>query len=281
MNGHVSPSLVRSGRLQPKVAPLLLALDTSSEVGSVAVARGGEVLARGMVLDQRNQAAHLVPMIRSTLAKAEVERGELDGIVVGQGPGSFTGVRIAAATARGMAMALGCPVWARSSLAGAAASFGAVIPESLRFDADVPDAGLPDDAHAWPRYVLLDARADRVYAGCYRFREDGMEELRAPDALTIDELLAQDLVPETLFCGSGARLHAELVKGEGFTVLPYPAGLPTAEGLLRVHHLHPGDSPLDPGSRWEPEYLRASAAERESQVHLRGLAGSPEGGSGE
>src|SRR5690606_14808617 len=105
-------------------------------------------------------------------------------------------------------------------------------------------------AHAWPRYVLFDARADRVYAGCYLFRAGGMEELRSPDALTIDELLAQDLVPETLFCGSGAQAHTELLRGEGFTVLPYPAGLPTAEGLLRVHHLHPGARPLDPGSRW-------------------------------
>lgn len=269
------PSGSRPGFQAP--APLLLALDTSGEVGSVAVARGGQVLARGMVLDRREQAARLVPVIHRVLEEAGLARQEVDGLVVGRGPGSFTGVRIAAATARGIAMALECPVWAWSSLAGAAASHGAEIPDALRLESDIPSVELPKDAERWPRYVLFDARADRVYAGCYRFPAEGMEELRSPEALTIDELLAQDLPGHTLFCGSGALAHAELLDGEGFTVLPYPAGLPTAEGLLRVHHLHPGASPLDPGSRWEPQYLRASSAEREFRDRSRELAGSPEG----
>jgi tRNA threonylcarbamoyl adenosine modification protein YeaZ len=277
------PSGARPGSQAP--APLLLALDTSGEVGSVAVARGGRVLARGMVLDRREQAARLVPAIRRVLEEAGVGRQEVDGLVVGRGPGSFTGVRIAAATARGIAMALGCPVWAWSSLAGAAASHGADIPDALRLESDLPSVALPEDAVSWPRYVLFDARADRVYAGCYRFPDGGMEELRSPEALTVDELLARELPGDTLFCGSGALAHAELLDGEGFTVLPYPAGLPTAEGLLRVHLLHPGASPLDPGSRWEPEYLRVSSAERESRGRLQdpgvSPSGSPEGAASE
>jgi tRNA threonylcarbamoyladenosine biosynthesis protein TsaB len=252
--------------------PLLLALDTSTGVGSVAVARGGTILAREMVLNQRKQAARLIPAVEAALEDAGVGREELEGIVVGRGPGSFTGVRIAAATARGLAMALGCPLWAWSSLAGAAASHGARLPRSLRLEAEVQPVILPQGADCWPRYALFDARADRVYGACYRFLPHGMEELLPPRALTVDELLREVLPPNTLLCGSGALAHVDLLEDAGHTVLPYPAGLPTAEGLLRVHALQGEVPPLDPGSRWEPDYLRASSAERE--------AGAREGAGG-
>lgn len=259
--------------MKPAGEPLLLALDTSTGVGSVAVARGPEILAREMVLNQRKQASRLVPVIRRVMEEAGVEGDALHGLVVGRGPGSFTGVRIAAATARGMAMALERPLWAWSSLAAAAASHGATVPGPLRLDPDFGSVALSGEEEAWPRYALFDARADRVYGACYRFLPGRMEELSPPEALTVDELLAKELSHETLFCGSGALAHVDLLEGEGFTVLPYPAGLPTAEGLLRVHRLHPGALPLDPGSRWEPEYLRGSSAERESTGHEVGRDG--------
>lgn len=250
----------------PPGGPALLAMDTSSGFGSVAVERGGEVVARALLLRRGEQAARLIPAIDEVLADARVERAEIGGIVVGRGPGSFTGVRIAAATARGLARGLDVPLWAWSSLAAGAASFSAWVPQALRIHAVAGSLDLPDEADAWPRLVLFDARADRLYAACYRFISGRMEEVVEPHATTVDELLERELPENALFCGEGAHRHAEVLDGAGHRILPFPAGLPTAEGLLRIHALHPGAKPEAPGSRWEPDYLRPSQPDREART---------------
>ncbi len=256
----------RSSRSTPAAGSVLLAIDTSSGFGSVAVSRRDEVRARALLLRRGEQAALLVPTIEGVLEDAGVARTDLTGIVVGRGPGSFTGVRIAAATARGLSRGLGVPLWTWSSLAGAAASYRAQIPAALRAHAVPRRLDLPDEAEAWPRYVLFDARADRLYAACYRFLPGVVEETVAPEAITLDDLLRRDLPENVLFCGDGAHRHAEVLDGEGHRILPFPAGLPTAEGLLRIHALHPDAAPEPAGSRWEPDYLRPSQPEREAEV---------------
>jgi tRNA threonylcarbamoyladenosine biosynthesis protein TsaB len=239
----------------------LLALETSSPVGSVAVARGRSILARRFLPVPGGHAARIVPAVRDALEEAGVDRTELDGIVVGRGPGSFTGVRIAAATARGLALGLGIPLWPWSSLAGAAASLRVELPLSL-----FPDLGpapeLPDESEGWPLVVLLDARDRRVYAGCFRLLPGRMDTLFPPRATTVDGILEEDLPPNALFCGDGALRHAGTLERAGYVVLPPPTGVPTAEGVLRVHGLNQGEPPVPPGSRWEPEYLRGSSARR-------------------
>ena len=124
---------------------VILAFDTSSAVGSVAVGRGGIVLAQQELEQQRKHASALIPAISTVLSEAGIDKSELDGIVVGEGPGSFTGGRVAAATAKGMAHALEVPLWPVSSLAAIALS--------------VRGFGI--------RYVLFDARKQRVYGACY------------------------------------------------------------------------------------------------------------------
>ena len=84
---------------------ILLAMDTSTALGTVAVACGREVLARAELGEQRTHASGLVPAIAEVLDEAGVDREELSGVVVGSGPGSFTGVRVAAATAKGLTYA--------------------------------------------------------------------------------------------------------------------------------------------------------------------------------
>ncbi len=245
---------------------VLLALDTSSTFGSVAVSVNGAVTARGWILERSAQAARLVPAIERTLDEAGLDRKALEGIVVGRGPGSFTGVRIAAATARGLARALGIPVWARSSLAAAAASHGAQVPATLRTPATPTALELSPEAEAWPRFVLFDARADRLYGGCWRILPGKIEELVPPAAFTVDSFLDLDLPPHILLCGDGAHAHAEVLEAHDHRILPYPAGLPLAEGLLRLHRLDPDRVPDSASSdgRWEPDYLRPSQPEREA-----------------
>jgi tRNA threonylcarbamoyladenosine biosynthesis protein TsaB len=251
---------VRAGDLPDDV--LLLAFDTSTPVGSVAVARGGEILTRGLLLRRGEHASQLLPRIADLLLDVGVGRGDLDGIVVGRGPGSFTGVRIAAATARGLARALGIPLWAVSSLAGAAASVRARIPDGVAREPGFDFVELPEGAEEWPRFVLFDARGERVYAGCYRFADRVMEVLVEPRADTLSGIMARDLPHQVVFCGDGALRHGPALEGRGRLVLPFPAGLPTGEGLLEVLRLSPGALSEPRGSRWEPEYLRGGRVKR-------------------
>ncbi len=233
---------------------LLLAFDTSTTRASVAVGRGAEVLARAFIDRPGAHASLLLPRIEEVLDRAGVAPGELEGLVVGAGPGSFTGVRVAAATAKGLARGLGVPLWAFSSLAAAAASAGATVPEEWQHAPGGDRAGAAPAGR--PLYVLFDARGERVYAACLRYAPPVLESLVVPGASTVGAVLEGHVPDGALFAGDGALRHAEAIRRAGHGIQPPPAGIPTAEGLLRLADLEPERAPEDPGS-WEPRYMRA------------------------
>jgi tRNA threonylcarbamoyladenosine biosynthesis protein TsaB len=105
----------------PAEPPLILAFDTSAARCAAALVSGGRVLAARDEATERGHAERLLPMLEEALAEAGVGWSGLDGIAVCTGPGNFTGVRIAVAAARGLALALGVPavgVTAFEALAG-------------------------------------------------------------------------------------------------------------------------------------------------------------------
>lgn len=237
-----------------------LAFDTSTGLGSVAVgAPGGGVAGRRLLRRQGAHASALVPAIRDVLEEAGVERSRLGCVVVGAGPGSFTGVRVAAATAKGLVRALGVPLRAVSSLAAGAVTAGLAI-----HGLDPPPLG--DAEGDRPRLVLFDARGERVYAGSYRITGGRLETVRTPRATRIGAILESDPDPATLFCGDGARRHRDRLEARGYRVLPPPAGVPTADALLRITALEPGSPPVEDPARWQPEYLRAWQSGREREA---------------
>jgi tRNA A37 threonylcarbamoyladenosine modification protein TsaB len=122
-------------------------------------------------------------------------------------------------------------------------------------------AVLSEGERACPRYVLFDARSDRVYGACYRPTGSGLEVLIPPHSTTIGEVLSGDL-PVSVFAGDGAQKHADEIRGAGFTLLPAPFGMPTAAGLLRALANSPSREPVEDVARWQPEYLRSFSAER-------------------
>jgi tRNA threonylcarbamoyladenosine biosynthesis protein TsaB len=220
---------------------LCLALETSGRLGSVAVGVPGRAGAETRLEIPGNHAAELIPRIESTLSAANARRSDLAGIVVGSGPGSFTGVRIAAATGKGLAHALGIPLWAFSSLEAAA---------------------LAADAEPSTRCVLFDARGDRVYAACYRVDVDGIETIIPPHATRIGDLIDDEIPADALFMGTGAARHRSALEEARRMVLDEPAGIPTARALLRLLELRPDRRPIAASNPWEPEYVKESSAQR-------------------
>lgn len=241
-----------------------VALETAGPVGSVALARGGGVLGQ-VLLEERGQHQRLlVPALDRLMAEAGMERDALEGVVVGAGPGSFTGVRIAAAAGKAIAHVLALPMWAVSSLAGAAVAERVLEADPELWPA-LPGVEPLDEApaEALPRYVLFDARGDRVYAGCYRRTAAGLETIVGPRGTRLGEILDEDVPEGSVFVGDAALRHRDRLRAAGYQVLAAPAGVPSAAGLLYVLAADENPAPLEDPARWQPDYLRASSAERE------------------
>lgn len=226
---------------------LFLAMDTSNREGSVAIGKGSpggavEVLVRAILPSDEEHAASLANRVHGLLQEVGAKPGHLSGIVVGAGPGSFTGVRVGAATGKAMSWALEIPLWAFSSLAGAA-------------------AGIEDDP-VRPRLVLFDARGERVYVGGYRVLADKVEPLISPRASTVGDVLSALVPPGALLMGDGALRHRDILEGAGHRILSSPSGWPSAFGLLRLLSLDPGSGRVSHRGRWEPDYLREAGAAR-------------------
>lgn len=233
-------------------AGCFLGIESSGSPGSVAVAVDGAVVAARFLGEQADHAARLIPAIRGALTDAGRGRDELDGVVVGAGPGSFTGARVGAAAAKGLARALDVPLYATSSLRAAA-----FAEESL---AGAPAVGAPPfPPHAPPlspegrqiRYVLVDARGGRIYGACYDVGVGGPVEVIPPHGGTIVGAINRRSPVGTVFAGSGAEAHKRTLQAAGYVVAPPPAGVPVAAAVLRCCRWAPVDA-----ADWEPEYVR-------------------------
>jgi tRNA threonylcarbamoyladenosine biosynthesis protein TsaB len=223
----------------------ILALDTCDRTVGVAVAIGGAVACSRVENSPQRHSERLLALVDEALVGVGVEKGDLDGIAVTRGPGSFTGVRVGIATAKGLAFALGIPVLGVSSLTalwGSAAPFpGVVVP-------------------------LLDARKGQVYATARHGWEGGgtlMEE-GAWYPQQVLEALADTEQP-CLFLGSGLGAYRDTFArglGERFWAAPETrwAIHPGAVAVAGAAALRRGEA-MSPGEL-TPTYRRLSEAEQ-------------------
>lgn len=221
----------------------VLALDTSTETGSVAVGSGDKLLAEVVLRVGAGHSSALLPAVDYAMRAAGLGAGDLQAVVVGAGPGSFTGVRVAAATTKGVVHALGVPMFAFSGLLAIAAAAGANGREVC---------------------AVLGARRRDVFAACYGFGDGKVTEVLAPEACSLDELLRRfrGTVPP-VFAGEGAVLHQDEIKHAlGAPIVPEFIGLPRASALLWLLRTAPEKGLVADPAAWEAGYLRASGAER-------------------
>ena len=147
---------------------IVLGIDTSTRFASVAIVQDGVVLAEATG-DGRGHGSDLLVLVDAVCVGAAIGAHDLDAVAIGAGPGSFTGLRIGMATAKGIAFAAKCPLWAVSSLA--ALAHAVLVERELALIV-----------------AVLDARKGEIYTGTYRRDDDrtvllDTERVLAPDAL--------------------------------------------------------------------------------------------------
>ena len=200
-----------------------LAFDTSTDVLSLAVARGDRVWTQ--TLPGGAQASSgLIPAVLALLAEADMPLASLDAIVFGRGPGSFTGLRTACAVAQGLAFGADVPVLPIDTLLAVA--------EEARW-AQVQAGVVPPDADLTV-LALLDARMDEVYSAAYRWQpQAGSVQGRWQEVLPLQvsapERVSMPVGPSVLSAGNAFAAYGERLPG-GLRC----EALPTASALLRL-----------------------------------------------
>lgn len=171
----------------------LIALETATEACSAAVFADGDVLERYQVAP-RGHAALILPMIEDLLQQAGLTVRDLDAVAVGRGPGSFTGVRIAAGVAQGIAFGADLPVVSVSSLAALA-------------------QGTMDELGVEHVLAAVDARMDEVYWGAYRRDAQGLAELEGDERVCGAAAVAPPSQADWVGVGSGWGRYDEILRG--------------------------------------------------------------------
>jgi tRNA threonylcarbamoyladenosine biosynthesis protein TsaB len=194
---------------------LLLALDTATDRGSLALLEDDQVLEEHFLETPGSFLVHLLPALDHLLAQAGRGLPEVGAICVSQGPGNFTGLRLGLATAQGLALALGCLLAPVPTLEVLAA----------------PWAG-----HPQPVMALMDAKRGEVYRGRFDCRGGFPEPLGEPERLAAADL-AGNLHPPLLLTGPGLSAHEGLlapVLPPGISLAPEAMRLPRAAWVGRL-----------------------------------------------
>jgi tRNA threonylcarbamoyladenosine biosynthesis protein TsaB len=168
----------------------LLAIETATDASSAALWRDGRITERREIAPQQH-AELILPMVDALLAEAGLKVAELDAIAFGHGPGSFTGLRIAAGVAQGLAFAAGKPVIGISTLAALAQSVASQGSRVL---------------------AALDARMGEVYWGLYQADAAGLMRLAGAEMVCPPERVSVPEEPGWIGAGSGWRAHGAALR---------------------------------------------------------------------
>lgn len=220
-----------------------LAIDTATEIASVALGRPPAAESGAHVQGARRHAAEIIRLVDFVLSRQRLRPRDLEGIVVGDGPGSFTGLRIGWSAAKGLAHEAGLDIRAIPSLMAAAAG------AALRIGAD-------------PVAVCFDALRGQVYGAMYVFHPDRVDTLVAPTVLTPAELARVAPVRPRLVVGGGiARFADEMTSWAGTPPVPLESLPPTATMLLALVGRAGVGRALDDAATAEPVYGRPAEAQ--------------------
>ncbi|MDZ4862590.1 MAG: tRNA (adenosine(37)-N6)-threonylcarbamoyltransferase complex dimerization subunit type 1 TsaB [Gemmatimonadota bacterium] len=220
-----------------------LALDTATDQASVAVGGPGGCAAEERIIGARRHAVALLPTVQLLLASAGTTLAALEGIILADGPGSFTGLRVGAAVAK--ALVRGCPVrlWSAPSLLAIARQAWDNDPGTI--------------------LAVSDALRGDLYAAAYRFRPGVVETILRPTVVPV--AMVRERVPSPV-----------QIVGPAASVLGGAASWPRASALLSLVGVAGGARAVANPAGWEPVYGRPAEAQVQwEQTHGRALEHPP------
>ncbi len=216
----------------------VLSIDTSTNTGSVAIVDDNKLLAEVNYDSKSSHAEILLQKIESTLKKSGLKLDDMEGFAVTIGPGSFTGLRIGLATAKGLAVSLGKPLVGISTLKALSTSV------------------IAGKAKQYP-IACLNAYRDEVYAN---------ESVMSPKVLA--EQLSK-VEGEVVFVGDGAEKYSDIFKeklGKQFKIVKPKYTLAASAAFLAVPLIKEGHA--SDLANLSPNYIRKSAAEEKTPDHM-------------
>ncbi|GFI61067.1 tRNA threonylcarbamoyladenosine biosynthesis protein TsaB [Clostridiales bacterium] len=230
----------------------VLAIEASGSVASAALVEDNILRAEFTLNHKMTHSQTLMPLINNIKEYTELDLDTVDYIACTAGPGSYTGLRIGAATAKGLAMGIKKPIVPVSALAG------------LAYNVYMTDAII---------CPIIDARRGQVYTAFYKW-EDGKLECWKNDCIdmidgVIDE--AENFEMQVIFVGDGVFIYGEELKEhENFIIAPASCNMPRAASIAVMGSIIAAEEKYVDGKEFKPVYLRKSQAERELEEKMQG-----------
>lgn len=232
----------------------ILGIDSSGLVASVALAEEEELLAEFTVNNKKTHSQTLLPMLDEMMTMSGIAIEEIDAIAVASGPGSFTGLRIGSATAKGLGLALNKPIVSVPTLDGLAyqmAGVGGII------------------------CPIMDARRNQVYTAAYRMTGQKPEIVMEQCAIDIQELLRilAEYKEDIHFLGDGVPVYREQIENNyagTYDFAPAHKSRQSAGAIAVLGGCYWKEGRMESAAEHRPFYLRKSQAERERAERLKG-----------
>lgn len=232
----------------------LLAIDSSGLVAAVALLDGDILVGEYTIHNKKTHSQTLLPMIDAMLGMADISIDEVEGIAVAEGPGSFTGLRIGASTAKGLAQGIHVPIVGVPTLEGLAYNLAGA------------------DALVCP---MMDARRNQAYYGIYDVKEAVPVVVEPQAAASIEDVVKKvnALERPIIFIGDGVPVFREYL--ESAVTVEYRYGADSvryqrASSVASLGRLYFEQGKAVPAEQFAPFYLRMSQAERERLENITG-----------
>lgn len=225
----------------------ILGLDSSGLVAGVAVVEDDNLLAEYTVNYKKTHSQTLLPMLDEIAKMIELDLNTIDAIAVAGGPGSFTGLRIGSATAKGLGFALNKPLIQIPTVEGLAYNLW-----------NSRDLVCP----------LMDARRNQTYTGLYAFHQGRLQVLEPQSAVGIDEIV--DKINErncsVTFLGDGVSVFRSFIQEHcqvPYSFAPAHLNKQRAAAVAALGLIYYQEGKVQTAAEHKPDYLRLSQAERE------------------
>lgn len=231
----------------------ILGMDSSGLVASVAVVENDILVAEYTVNHKKTHSQTLLPMLDEIVRMTELDLDSIDAIAIAAGPGSFTGLRIGAATVKALGFALDKPVVSVPTC------------HSLAYNVWGTDKVV---------CPIMDARRNQVYTGVYQFVDGKLSVIKDQDAMGVDELVdyLNTLERDVIFVGDGIPVYSAFIKENLKCLCEFaPAGFNRQRGssvaILGLQLYEEGF--FEDADEHKPIYLRKSQAEREREEQMK------------